>query len=343
MTYCGERGRENLIREYGFIARQWRRGFAKDSGDAILSAIPEATRHHIESGYKPPPASSGVSPPCKELKMPRHSIVQPAQESFEEMTPAQTSELPRSARSPLRYPGGKSKAVKQILAHVPEGTDEIASPFLGGGSVELACAEKGIRVHGSDAFEPLINFWQQAKEQPVLLSERARAYHPLSKAKFYSLQKGFDALTDELEKAAVFFVLNRSSFSGTTLSGGMSPGHPRFTPSAVDRLRDFRAAGVRVEYADYRDALARHPDHFLYLDPPYANGEKLYGSRGDMHEGFSHEELADALRGRDGWILSYNDCDLIRKLYGGYSILTPEWGYGMSNGKESEELLIVNV
>lgn len=197
-------------------------------------------------------------------------------------------------------------------------------------------------MYGSDAFDPLINFWRQAKEQPVLLSERVRAYYPLSKPEFYSLQKGFDGITDALDKAAVFFVLNRSSFSGTTLSGGMSPGHPRFTPSAINRLRDFRAAGVHVEAMDYREALAERPAHFLYLDPPYANGEKLYGSRGDMHEGFKHEELADALRERDGWILSYNDCGLIRDLYKHHAILEPDWGYGMSNGKKSEELLIVN-
>ena len=272
--------------------------------------------------------------------MPLPSIVQPVQGNFEEMTPG----LPDSDRSPLRYPGGKSRAVNTIRKYIPPDAKQMASPFLGGASVELACAADGIEVHGADAFAPLVNFWKHAKEQPVLLSKmaRARKYYPLTRTKFYNLQKGFQAMEDGAEKAVVFFVLNRSSFSGTTLSGGMSPDHPRFTPSAIDRLRDFRARNLSVECADWKATLEKHGDKLLYLDPPYANGEKLYGSKGDMHEGFDHEELAARLRERSGWILSYNDCERVRKLYEGCDILAPEWGYGMSNGKQSRELLIVN-
>ncbi len=126
------------------------------------------------------------------------------------------------------------------------------------------------------------------------------------------------------------------------MSGGMSPGHPRFTPSAIKRLRDFKSGNLFVECLDYRDALDIHKDRFLYLDPPYANGGKLYGQRRDMHESFSHEELAAHLNKRDGWVLSYNDCALIRDLYCGHCMIKPEWAYGMSASKYSKELLIVN-
>lgn len=249
----------------------------------------------------------------------------------------------QSARSPLRYPGGKSKAVELIRAYIPQGTKKLAAPFLGGGSVELACAASGIKVYGADAFEPLVNFWEQAKAQPVLLAERVRCYHPLSKPKFYSLQKGFADLSDPFERAAVFFVLNRCSFSGTTLSGGMSPGHPRFNMNAIARLRDFRAKNLNVRCADYKDTIRRHRDKLLYLDPPYANGGRLYGERGDMHEGFDHEELAEELKQRDGWILSYNNSDVVRDLYREYDVLVPSWSYGMSGDKKSKEILIVNL
>lgn len=82
-------------------------------------------------------------------------------------------------------------------------------------------------------------------------------------------------MENDLNRAAVFFVLNRSSFSGITLSGGMSPGHPRFTESAIQRLREFRAPNLTVDSADFKDTLSRFPNDFLYLDPPYANGERL--------------------------------------------------------------------
>ena len=120
----------------------------------------------------------------------------------------------------------------------------------------------------------------------------------------------------------------------------MSPKHPRFNDNAIERLKNFRNPNLFVRKADYREALTIHKEKFLYLDPPYANGEKLYGDRGNLHDGFNHVELADLLKKRNGWILSYNDCPDIRHLYSNYEILTPEWTYGMSRKKESKELLI---
>ena len=173
--------------------------------------------------------------------MESRSIVPPLEGGFEKGLSRLIGapDQPLSTKSPLRYPGGKTRAVEVIKSYLPEGTKEIAAPFLGGASVELACAAEGMRVFGSDAFAPLMNFWKQAKANPVLLSERVWRYHPLTKPKYYSLQRTFAQFDDEFEQAAVFYVLNRSSFSGTTLSGGMSPGHPRFNRNAVDRLRDF--------------------------------------------------------------------------------------------------------
>lgn len=245
-------------------------------------------------------------------------------------------------RSPLRYPGGKSRAVSAIRPFIPEETTELCAPFLGGASVELDCAADGVNVYGSDAFEALTNFWRFALEDPLMLADKVSEYHPVSKTKFYNLQKGFQYLTDDLDRAAVFFMLNRSSFSGATLSGGMSPGHPRFTESSIERLRNFRSRRLTVAHCDYREALEKHRDKFLYLDPPYAIPQRLYGERGDMHDGFDHEELADLLRHRSGWALSYNDSPQIRRLYRGYRILTPKWTYGMSNNKQSNELLILD-
>ena len=123
----------------------------------------------------------------------------------------------------------------------------------------------------------------------------------------------------------------------------MSPGHPRFTESAIERLANLKLDNLSVQHADFKDSLARHSDDFLYLDPPYANGgENLYGNKGDMHKDFSHMGLAEILRDRDDWVLSYNDCGMVRELYDGYKFVTPEWTYGMSNDKSSNEVLILS-
>lgn len=245
-------------------------------------------------------------------------------------------------KSPLRYPGGKSKAVKSILPLIPKETKKLCSPFLGGASVELACASKGITVYGSDLFQPVIDFWIELIENPEKLANKVQTYHPLSKQKFYNLQKTYPKLKNRLSRAAVLFVLNRSSFSGSTLSGGMSPEHPRFTQSSIDRIREFEVFNFHVSNVDFKESIDKHDDCLLYLDPPYLNGQALYGQRGDMHKDFEHEELHEILTSRDNWILSYNDCDKVREMYKDYNIVNPKWKYGMSNDKSSKEVLILS-
>jgi len=244
-------------------------------------------------------------------------------------------------RSPLRYPGGKSRAAKSIYSFIPSNVKKLCSPFLGGASIELLCSTRMI-VYGSDIFEPLISFWKVLIKHPTCLIERVNQYYPLSKTKFYNLQKSYMKLENEVERAAAFFVLNRASFSGTTLSGGMSPGHPRFTKSAIDRLRNFKINNFTVDCCDFRTAILKHKDAFLYLDPPYLNNQNLYGIKGSTHKGFDHYKLADLLFSRDQWIMSYNDCPAIRNLYENYTILSLNWVYGMSKNKKSNEILILS-
>ena len=244
-------------------------------------------------------------------------------------------------KSPLRYPGGKSRATKTILSLIPKGIENLASPFIGGGSIEIACASvRGIRVFGYDTFDPVVNFWQVLLSSPVVLADKVTKHFPLNRTQFYNLQRDYATIKGELESATVFYVLNRSSFSGTTLSGGMSPGHPRFTLSGIERIRSFQVDKFSVEQADFKDSIENHKNDFLYLDPPYANGGKLYGIHGNCHTDFDHVGLATLLKQRDGWLLSYNDCSLIRDLYSDYKIITPHWQYGMSKQKSSNEVLI---
>jgi len=248
-----------------------------------------------------------------------------------------------SLKSPLRYPGGKSRAVKTIMELLPQDLHRLCSPFIGGGSIELACAANGVKVFGYDLFMPLVNFWHELFADRKRLVKRVKVLHPMTRTKFYELQKSYEGIENSTEQAAVFFALNRASFSGTTLSGGMSPGHPRFTPSSIDSLRNFECDSMRIERADFHESLQKHANDFLYLDPPYANGQVLYGTSGDCHAGFDHGGLAEILRGRDGWILSYNDCKEVRLWYKGHKFLTPSWTYGMNNNRaQSNEVLVLS-
>lgn len=249
-------------------------------------------------------------------------------------------------KSPLRYPGGKSRAIKIISKYVPKGTTELCSPFFGGGSFELFCVQNGVRVYGYDSFEPLVDFWQILLKNPIKLATSVKKYHPLKKEKFYELQKIQLKSKSKLERAAVFFVLNRTSFSGSTLSGGMASGgndnNPRFTKSSIQKLKYFKIKNLTVSLADYKKSIPRHKNTLLYLDPPYLIQSKLYGRKGDLHRNFDHEGLAKILKKRNSWILSYNNSKEIHELYSDYTILYPDWKYGMSNDKKSKEVLILS-
>ena len=82
----------------------------------------------------------------------------------------------------------------------------------------------------------------------------------------------------------------------------------------------------------------------LFTDPPYylENKAKLYGIKGDIHENFNHQHLFDLLKDRKNWILTYNDCEYIRKLYRDYTIIDTAWSYGMNKTKKSSEIIILS-
>ncbi len=244
--------------------------------------------------------------------------------------------------SPLRYPGGKSRAVPILRRYLPKDTEKICSPFFGGGSFELASANAGYEVYGYDIFSPLVIFWQTLLENNKLLADKIKSYYPLTKDKFYSLQRDFLKEKNKLTTAAEFYVLNRASFSGATLSGGMSPGHPRFTRNSIAKIENFNVKNFSVTKRSFVESIKYHANDFIYADPPYLIESSLYGYKGDTHRDFHHETLRDILKKRNNWVLSYNYCETILDMYKGFDIHHPKWQYGMSHNKSSKEILILS-
>lgn len=243
----------------------------------------------------------------------------------------------------LRYAGGKTRGIKILLSYF-EGIKEVASPFFGGGSFELELAARGVKVHAYDNFSLLINFWQSVIFDPEDIADICTRYFPMEKDRFYELQKTINSY-DKLERAAIFYALNRCSFSGTTLSGGMSPGHARWTESAIERLRNFRVENITVEEMDFKNSIALHSDINLFCDPPYflrKDRNNLYGVKGNGHKGFDHHGLLEILKSRDKWLMTYNDCREVREMYASYRIVETSWKYGMNKDKKSSEIIIVS-
>ena len=68
----------------------------------------------------------------------------------------------KSLKTPLRYPGGKSRAVTKMDQYFPDLRNyvEFREPFLGGGSVAIYISKKypHLKITVNDLYEPLVNF-----------------------------------------------------------------------------------------------------------------------------------------------------------------------------------------
>ena len=74
----------------------------------------------------------------------------------------------KSLKTPLRYPGGKSRACVKMDQFLPDLNEykEFREPFLGGGSVALHITKKypHLNIWVNDLYEPLFNFWCQLQD-----------------------------------------------------------------------------------------------------------------------------------------------------------------------------------
>lgn len=97
--------------------------------------------------------------------------------------------MKKEIKSPLRYPGGKTRAIKILKDYIPKDCKKICSPFFGGGSFELYLSQQGIDVHGYDIFKPLIYFWQTLKFDSKYLYDYAINHLHITKSQFYKFQE----------------------------------------------------------------------------------------------------------------------------------------------------------
>jgi DNA adenine methylase len=261
-------------------------------------------------------------------------------------------------KSPLRYPGGKSRAVETIAKLIPD-FDEFREPFLGGGSVFVYVKQRypNKKYWINDLYSELYKFWEMTQKDVNTLIDKVyewRKKYPIGKELFQFLNKNLTEFND-LEKAAAFFIFNRITFSGTTLSGGYSEGAftGRFTESSIKRLNDLSKVinGSIITNYDYEKVVKKEGENvFIFLDPPYYSATKsaLYGKNGNLHKSFDHKRFAENMKNcKHKWLITYDDSEYIRNLFSFANVITWNLTYGMRNITENsnqtgKELFISN-
>lgn len=107
-----------------------------------------------------------------------------------------------------------------------------------------------------------------------------------------------------------------------------------------------RLEGVVIEHLDAGAFLARYdrPYVLFYLDPPYIGCEDDYGA--ELFAPVDHRRIADHLAGLQGaFVLSINDCDQARELFGRWRLVEVELAYTINPAAASErrrELIVTN-
>ena len=269
-------------------------------------------------------------------------------------------------KSPLRYPGGKTRACKKLEDILIKNFDisntkTLISPFFGGGSFEFFLQNKyNLEIIANDKFKPLYNFWNTSKNNKLELCSKLYDLKEVSSADFSNFRSIVMNEENDLQQAYYYFIINRCSFSGATLSGGFSleASKKRFTKSSIDRVNALNLSKVEFNNLDFSEFIESNSnlnnldldldsdsdsDTIIFLDPPYylEKGSNLYGNNGDMHETFNHKKLYECLKDKNRWIMTYNNCNYIKEIYKDYIIVETDWKYGMNKSKESSEIVII--
>lgn len=274
-----------------------------------------------------------------------------------------------SLKTPLRYPGGKSRAIKKLSPDLPKSFSEFREPFLGGGSMALHVTQTrpNTKVWVNDAYYNLYNFWVQLRDKgPALHQELAKikspieyVTKPLRKAKIdksqwdnsiledienhralFNKAKSEISNVDDFTKAVYFFILNKCSFSGLGESSSFSEqaSEQNFSMTGIDKLPAYSKLIKRwtITNLDYEYLLSAKgaDDCLIFLDPPYDIKDDLYGKNGDMHSGFDHMRFyEDSVKCEHDWMITYNSNEVLRKRFSDYYFNDWDLTYTMRSSK----------
>ena len=272
----------------------------------------------------------------------------------------------KSLKTPLRYPGGKSRACVKLDQYIPDLRDyeKYHEPFLGGGSVAIYITKKypKLDIWVNDLYEPLYNFWRVLQDDGNALYEtlcdlKSRHPEPESAKELFLKSKEYlndESNNDSLQRAVSFYTINKCSFSGLTESSSFSKqaSNSNFSLRGIEKLPGYTKIieNWKITNLSYEQLLSNNKSTFIYLDPPYEIGSNLYGKKGSMHKGFNHDQFAiDCDRFISPQLVSYNSSQLIKERFGGWQ--TGEFdltytmrsvGEYMREQKERKELVLFN-
>lgn len=187
----------------------------------------------------------------------------------------------------LKWAGGKTSLLPEIVKRLPPEFDSYYEPFLGGGALFCYLDLTGKLVGLNDSNEELINCWRNLKHFcEELITELSDPLYTNDKDTYLAIRVwdrldwyGDSTKVSHIEKAARFIFLNKTCFNG--LYRVNSKGHfnvpfgkyknPTICNSELLRKISAKLSRecVEITSCDYSEVLPSTPNSFVYLDPPY--------------------------------------------------------------------------
>jgi len=238
-----------------------------------------------------------------------------------------------SINSPFRYAGGKFYARNLILEHIPSHSNYI-EPFAGGASIFFA-KSKAKNNWLNDIDEALINTYLIIRDRPeeliaYLAGEQAsKERHTYYKKKF--------APQNNLEAAARWFYLNRTSYSGIMKLQNCYWGYgEKYSMRPENWGRNIlrtsaKLQNIEITCFDFEQVIKVVPDgSFLFIDPPYFNAdqEKFYTHSFSKNDHYRLVQLLREHKDRIKFLLTYDNSLEVREMYDwATQIYDKEWNY----------------
>ena len=271
----------------------------------------------------------------------------------------------KALKTPLRYPGGKSRACTKMGQFFPDFSKyrEFREPFLGGGSVALYISKMypELSIWVNDLYEPLVNFWQNIQDDGQNLQDMIwslkNKYPERDSARELFTQAKENVNNEKLssrDRAAYFYVVNKCSFSGLTESSSFSAqaSESNFSYRGIEKITEYQQIieNWKITNISYEDLLTDWTGAFIYLDPPYDIKDNLYGKKGAMHKKFDHDKFAeDCDRHTAHMMVSYNSSQLVKDRFKDWTATEFNLTYTMRSvgeymhdQQQRKELLLLN-
>ena len=270
---------------------------------------------------------------CVGLECGIEDIMEYSDDSNTELHPS-TNIPPIKLKPIVKWAGGKTQLLSELLPRVPSYPGKYIEPFFGGGALYFAlCPDKAVIA---DSNPELINAYRQVADHVEEVITLLSSYE--NSEEFFYRMRDLDWETlSGVEAAARFIYLNKTCFNGlyrVNKYGQFNVPYGKYKKPNICDASTLRAAaevlkGATIVCGDYIDVLRDHAEagDFVFLDPPYIPISEYADFKRYTKKQFykeDHVTLANVVHelvGRGCYIILTNsNHPLVHELYAAYPV-----------------------